>query len=73
MTDSDLALRDKVSHALLRDPYLARRDLRFESEQGKVKLTGIVHSYYQKQMAQELVRRVDGVSQIENALEVSWL
>jgi hypothetical protein len=31
-----------------------------------------VGSYYQKQMAQETLRRVAGVDQIENELEVCW-
>jgi osmotically-inducible protein OsmY len=37
-----------------------------------VRLQGTVGSFYQKQMAQELLRRVDGVERIENQLQVSW-
>jgi osmotically-inducible protein OsmY len=70
MTDHEQALCDRVSHALRRDPYLSRRNLRFESQEGKVKLSGVVQSYYQKQMAQEVVRRIDGVDRVENELEV---
>ncbi len=69
MTDHENLL-ERVSSALRRDPYLSRRNLGFESLEGKVKLTGVVQSYYQKQMAQEVVRRVDGVERIENDLEV---
>jgi len=36
-------------------------------------LRGVVSSYYQKQMAQEAVRRLQGVEGIENHLEVDWL
>jgi osmotically-inducible protein OsmY len=32
-----------------------------------------VRSYFQKQMAQEVVRRVEGVEQIDNDLEVLWV
>jgi osmotically-inducible protein OsmY len=32
-----------------------------------------VRSYFQKQMAQEAVRRIDGVSEILNELEVASL
>jgi osmotically-inducible protein OsmY len=72
MTDIDQVLHEKVTHAIRRDPYLARRDLRLESAQGTIKLTGVVQSYYQKQMAQESLRRVQGVERIENQLEVNW-
>lgn len=71
MIDHDQALCDRVSCALQRDPYLARRNLRFESMEGKIKISGVVQSYYQKQMAQEAVRRIDGVAQVENELEVA--
>ena len=46
--------------------------MRFEAAEGRVVLRGIVKSYFHKQMAQEIVRRVEGVGQIENQLEVSW-
>jgi osmotically-inducible protein OsmY len=35
-------------------------------------LQGVVGTFFQKQMAQEALRRVDGVQQIENNLEVAW-
>ena len=35
-------------------------------------LRGVVSSYYQKQMVQETLRRLDGVGHIENQLEVNW-
>jgi hypothetical protein len=31
-----------------------------------------VGSFFQKQMAQEVVLRLDGVQQIENQLQVCW-
>jgi osmotically-inducible protein OsmY len=46
------------------------RRLRFEADEGKVTLHGVVQSYFQKQMAQEAVRRIDGVQEILNELEV---
>jgi osmotically-inducible protein OsmY len=54
-------------------PHLCRRDLHVESDQGRVVLRGVVNSYYQKQMAQEILRRVEGVDRIENQLEVNWI
>jgi osmotically-inducible protein OsmY len=40
---------------------------------GYVTISGEVNSFYQKQMAQEAIRHVDGVQRIENRLEVNWL
>lgn len=57
---------------LERHPYLRNRNLRFESRDGRVILRGKVNSYYQKVMAQEIVRRLEGVDVIENQLEVTW-
>jgi len=65
-------LDDRVLVALERNPYLAGRNLRFETSQGRVTLRGVVASYFQKQMAQEAIRRVDGVAEIANELEVTW-
>lgn len=66
------ALDEKVADALRSQPYLRGRELRFETDQGRVVLRGRVGSYYHKLMAQEVVRRVDGVDSIQNDLEVSW-
>jgi osmotically-inducible protein OsmY len=63
-------LNDRVLTALERNPYLANRNLRFETSSGRVTLKGVVGTYFQKQMAQEAIRYVDGVSEIANELEV---
>ena len=39
----------------------------------RVVLQGSVSTYFQKQMAQEVVRRVEGVQEIDNCLEVLWV
>jgi osmotically-inducible protein OsmY len=70
--DEQRKRHDELSHALCRDPHLARRDVRCEGEPGRVVLRGVVISYYQKQMAQEIVRRLDRESEIDNQLEVCW-
>ncbi|MFO0898395.1 MAG: BON domain-containing protein [Pirellulales bacterium] len=65
--------RDEALQGTLeRHPYLRNRNLRFESRDGRVILRGKVNSYYQKVMAQEIVRRLEGVDEIENQLEVTW-
>jgi osmotically-inducible protein OsmY len=72
MTGVQPSLSDRVDSAMQANPYLARRNLRFEAEAGRVTLKGVVNSYFQKQMAQEALRKVDGVLEIANELEVSW-
>jgi len=65
-------LADRVSSVLERNPHLPYRTLRFEAAEGRVVLRGVVRTYYQKQMAQEVLKTVDGVNEIENQLEVCW-
>jgi osmotically-inducible protein OsmY len=62
-----------ISTAIEKNPHLRQRKLRFEAQEGRVVLRGVVSSYYQKQMAQESLRRLEGVNQIENHLEVNWV
>ena len=65
-------LDSQVTQAIDSAPHLMGRTLRIETDEGRVRLHGIVGSYFQKQMAQEAIRRVEGVEQIENELEVCW-
>jgi osmotically-inducible protein OsmY len=67
----DAPLDNRVLIALKKNPYLFGRTLRFETDEGRVTLRGEVRSFFQKQMAQEAVRRIDGVSEIRNELEVA--
>ena len=48
------------------------QQVRVEAADGRVVLKGSVSSFFQKQMAQEAIRRVDGVERIDNLLEVNW-
>ena len=70
MSGVDIDFAERVEVAVQSSPYLSGRKLRIETEQGRVVLHGTVHSYFQKQMAQEALRRVAGVEQIENRLVV---
>ncbi|WP_146451967.1 BON domain-containing protein [Bythopirellula polymerisocia] len=65
-------LFEQVQGALSGNPYFAAKQFRVETNDGTVRLEGTVGSFYQKQMAQEVVRRLDGVQGIENQLQVSW-
>ena len=62
----------QIQTALDQNPHLTGRKLRIETHQGRVTLHGVVRSFYQKQMAQETLRSVVGIAQIENHLEVCW-
>lgn len=73
MQTAERPLDVRVHHALNESPYLVRRKLRFETSEGRVVLRGTVASYFQKQMAQEALRRIDGIEAIENQLEVAWV
>jgi osmotically-inducible protein OsmY len=72
MENTTAPLDDRVSNALGSSPHLSHRTFRFETHQDRVILRGTVRSWYQKQMAQEMLRCVDGIGEIENQLEVSW-
>ncbi|MBN1910257.1 MAG: BON domain-containing protein [Pirellulales bacterium] len=67
----DTTLDHQVLTALEANAHLRGRQLRFETEKGRVTLQGSVRSFFQKQMAQEAIRHLDGVQEIANELEVS--
>lgn len=73
MSTCELPLEERVTDALERHPHLSRRALSVEAEAGRVILRGKVSSYFEKQLAQEAVRRVDGIHHIDNELEVNWV
>jgi len=66
------ALTQQIDLAITNSPYLTGKKLRFEMQDGHVVLQGRVTSFFQKQMAQEALRKIDGVERIENQLEVTW-
>jgi osmotically-inducible protein OsmY len=55
---------------LKRTPYRAIRDVSCECDHGVLVLRGRLTSYYHKQLAQEAVSRLDGVTQVVNEIEV---
>lgn len=66
----DTTLDHRVLSALETSSHLQGRQLRFEMEKGRITLRGMVRTYFQKQMAQEAIRNIDGVDEIANELEV---
>ncbi len=65
-------LLTRIDQAISGSPHLCGRHLMVETEKDTVVVRGKVETYYQKQMAQEIVRRIEGVQKIDNQLEVSW-
>jgi len=50
--------------------YLALKNVSCEYQQGRLILRGCLPTYYLKQLAQEVVARLDGVDQIVNQIDV---
>jgi hypothetical protein len=66
-------LFDRIHEALTANPHVPNcRQLRIEAADGNIVLEGNVRSFFEKQMAQEAIRRIDGVQMIDNRIEVSW-
>jgi len=67
---SDASVLPRVRRGLRTSPYPAIRKLECEFERGVLTLRGELPSYYQLQLAQEAVSRVDGVERIVNRIQV---
>jgi hyperosmotically inducible protein len=66
----DTVITAKVKTALATDPVVAAHQVNVETRDGVVQLAGFVDSGDQKSKATELTRRVAGVKQVDNQLEV---
>jgi osmotically-inducible protein OsmY len=69
------SLEDVVTLAaqarLMRSPYLELHHVLCEFHEGILTLRGCVSCYHLKQVAQSAVRRLDGVAEIDNQLDVA--
>ena len=63
---------EQAQERLRAAPYISFRDVQCEYRQGLLILRGQVESYYEKQLAQEAVARLEGVAQVVNEIEVAW-
>jgi hypothetical protein len=76
-TDDDLAFsnidweRELLAQALCHHLFRSRQ-IDLSANHGVVILQGEVQSFYEKQLAQEVVRRIDGVQRVENQIEVTY-
>ncbi|MDZ4849803.1 MAG: BON domain-containing protein [Pirellulaceae bacterium] len=67
-----LPLLHRVDSAIRKSPHLVGRHLVLETRNGAVVLRGTVDSFFEKQMAQEALRDLDGITAILNQLEVAY-
>ena len=65
-------LVQQIQNAVIHNPHFNHRRVNIKTESGRVTLNGTVHSFFEKQMAQEALRKIEGVESIENQLEVTW-
>ncbi len=63
-------LKELVHNRLAGSPFITSRSLAVDVETNSVTLRGYVPSYYQKQLAQESIRDIEGIEKIQNKLEV---
>ena len=64
-------LRDRIHLVLTNAPHLLGKAICVEVIDREVLLTGSVRTYFQKQMAQESLRGIEGLGPIRNQLCVS--
>ena len=67
---SDAEVLQEAHEALANQLFHLRRNLTCEYLDGLLVLKGRVTSYYHKQVAQEMVLRLDAVEQVVNQIEV---
>ena len=66
----DIILSKRVETELLKSGELAIPHFRIESQQGKVQLSGHVHTEEERRFALKLVRAVEGVKKVDDRLQV---
>jgi hyperosmotically inducible protein len=67
----DAVITTKVKVLLTEDKLVRGRTIQVETRQGVVILRGTVETGAQKQRAEEVVRSVQGVKGVENALQIA--
>lgn len=67
----DAAITGKVKTALTDDETTKARDIKVETYNGVVQLTGFVDTSAEKSRAGEVARIVDGVKEVQNNIEVA--
>jgi hypothetical protein len=63
-------VQPRAQKALSASPVFALRDLRVDQEEEHLRISGLVSSFYHKQLAQEVVRAVAEGVQVVNTVTV---
>ena len=71
MATDTIPLLHRVDCALRQSPHLLGRHVILEEDENSIILRGTVDSFFQKQMAQEALRSLQGIGRIQNHLEVA--
>lgn len=66
-------LSTRIRTTLARGTHFLGRTLSVELHGEDVVLSGVVDTYYQKQLAQESIRDIDGIGRIHNEIRVQSL
>ncbi len=68
--DQPHQLKEIVQSAINRNGYFAFSRVSADIQDDNIVLTGTVETYYQKQLAQETVRKIAGTTLINNQIQV---
>ncbi len=66
------ALNQQIASAIVQSPHLNSRQIKVRTKRGRVIICGSAETYFEKQMAQEALRGIEGITSIENQLQVEW-
>ncbi len=69
---TDNEIRQDIQSAFLFDPATESYEVTANVNNGKVKLTGTVQSWQEKQLAQKVAMGVKGVKKVENDIDISY-
>ena len=64
------SLSQQVQNAVVHNPHVNHHRIHFRTKENRVTIEGTADSFFEKQMAQEALRKIDGISAIENKLSV---
>ena len=68
---NSMTLLQRVQTAIIHHPHLDGRKISYITSGKNIVIEGKAKSFYEKQMAQELLRTIEGVGKIENKVVVS--
>jgi len=73
MSESTTSQQDlELENRLRRHPMFRDRNFLMRRHDRRIVVEGNVPTFYEKQMVQEIIRRIDGVEEIVNDLTVDW-